>query len=146
MVFTLTNYRDLGRCSYGTLMDCFDTDLHTIIDNGERVKIEKIEDLFPYLWQSPGIACHSEGKSTAEFHGSGTHWHWDFDESIKKHEKDIEKLRKKIAKDPGSKKVDKWNTELEFLVEHTNNLRNMLIRLDAELEEQKKRLIEENSK
>ena len=84
MIFTLKSYNDLGRCSYATLKETFDTEKDEILLNGNKVEIKKIEDLFPFLWTSAGIAVHTEGKSRSQFFSTGTHWHHDFDESIAK--------------------------------------------------------------
>ena len=146
MIFTLNAYRDLGRCSYGTLKETFDTEKDKIIFKGKQVEINKIEDLFPFLWQSPGCAYHDnvEHKSVSSFYSEGTHWHHDFDDSIVRNDKEIAKLEKKIAKNPDSHLVKKWTRDLEFCKEHNGSLKRMLKRLDEELEEQKLALIEEN--
>ena len=145
MIFTLKAYSDLGRCSYGTCMDEFDTDKNTIFDNDKEVKINSIEDLFPYLWQHPGIFVHSEGKDVAYFGGPGTHWHNDFDDSIKRYEKHIAQLKKKIEKNPDHRLAGKWKGNMEWEEKHLANLKEMLVRYDNMMETQKTRLIEENS-
>lgn len=144
MIFTLNAYNDLGRCSYGTLREAFDTDNEKIYDNNVEVKIEKIEDLFPYLWQSPGIACHMDGCSAAYFHGSGTHWHRDFDESLKNCEKDFIKVNKRLEKATDEKKRAKYAEQLRYINEHTERLKSLISYLDMRMEEQKLKLIEEN--
>ena len=146
MKFTLKAYNDLGRCSYGTLMDEFDTEKDEIFDNDKKVKVRTVEDLFPYLWQSAGIAVHVDGKSRAYFHGPDTHWHRDFDESVKRHEKDAQTLDKKAKKAPTIEKQRKYEEEAKYEREHNESLKKMLERLDAEMEEQKIALIEENRK
>lgn len=144
MIFTLKSYSDLGRCSYGTLMDEFDTDNNTIFSNGTEVKINSIEDLFPYLWETAGISVHDGKKRISYFSGPGTHWHHDFDESIKRYEKHIVQMRKKIAKDPDNRLAGKWKNTLEWEEKHVANLKEMLSRYDEMMEGQKKLLIEEN--
>lgn len=144
MIFTLKSYSDLGRCSYGTLMDEFDTDINTIFSNGKEVKINSIEDLFPYLWETAGISVHDGKRSVSHFSGPGTHWHNDFDESIKRYEKHIVQMRKKIAKDPDHRLAGKWKNTLEWEEKHVAKLKEMLSRYDEMMEEQKKLLIEEN--
>lgn len=146
MKFTLKAYHDLGRCSYGTLMDEFDTEKDEIYDNDKKVKVRTVEDLFPYLWQSAGVAVHNNGKSKSYFHGAGTHWHWDFDESIKDHEKDAIKFEKKARTAPTIEKRRKYEEEAKYERDHNESLKTMLARLDAEMEEQKIALIEENRK
>ena len=144
MKFTLKAYNDLGRCSYGTLMDEFDTEKDEIFDNDKKVKVRTVEDLFPYLWQTPGVAFHSEGKHVADFCGTGTHWHHDFDDSILGYEKDIRKLEKKVDKATDPKKKARYQENLDWTIHHVQSLKDMLKRLDTEMEEQKKQLIEEN--
>jgi len=144
MRFNLSKYSDLGRCSYGTLKDYFDTELDEIYDNDKKVNINSVEDLFPYLWQSPGIGVHCEGKSRAYFIGGGTHWHDDFDESIAKYDKDIEALRKKADKSTIEKKKIKYKKDLEDTISHNDHLKALVARLDREMEEQKRLLIEDN--
>lgn len=144
MKFTLKSYNDLGRCSMGTLLDEFDTEKYTIRDNGKVVKIKSVEDLFPYLWQSAGISGHCDGKHFAEFFGKGTHWHWDFDRRIVEYEKEIKRLEKKVYNESSPSKKEKYQKELDWTVEHLGSLKNMIARLDADMEEQKQKLIEEN--
>ena len=154
MKFTLNSYRDLGRCSYGTLRDSFDTEKDVIHLKGERVIIESIEDLFPFLWQTPGCAYHNnpEGKSVAAFSSKGTHWHHDYDESIKECERHIETIEKKIKKlekssDPRtSKRIEKLRETQKFDRQHADALKRICERCDAEMEELKLKLIEENKK
>ena len=146
MIFTLKSYNDLGRCSYATLKDVFDTDKDEIFLNEKKVEIKSIEDLFPFLWQSPGIAFHSDGKSKAYFHSTGTHWHHDYDNSIVNCENEIKKLQKKLEKNPDSKSAKRWTESIKFENDHKASLINIQKRLDEELEEQKKELIKENMK
>ena len=144
MKFTLKAYRDLGRCSMGTLLDEFDTDTHKILDRGKEVKIRSVEDLFPYLWQTPAVAFHSAGKHVDDFCGTGTHWHHDFDDSILDYEKEIRKLEKRVDKATDPKKKERYQNELSYCKEHVAHLKIMLSRLDAEMEKQKQKLIKEN--
>ena len=154
MKFTLKAYNDLGRCSYGTLREEFDTEKDTIMLNDYKIEVNKIEDLFPFLWQHEGVGCHSEGKSLAVFHDHGTHWHQDFDESIKRYDDEIKNLMKKLdrvkAKDnetlEESGKAYKLTLDIGDRIERRNRLEKMLKELDEEMEEQKKLLIEENRK
>lgn len=145
MIITLKSFRDLGRCSYGTLRDTFDTERDVIRLNGKQVEINKVEDLFPYLWQATGISGHSPKGSFAEFHTHTTHWHQDFDGSIVRCEKEIEKLEKKIKKNPDSHLVEKWKRQVEDETRHRDNLVRIMKENDTEMEEQKLKLIEENT-
>ncbi|WP_405325694.1 hypothetical protein [Fibrobacter sp.] len=145
MKFTLKSYRDLGRCSMGTLLDEFDTEKDKVIENGKEVPIRSVEDLFPYLWQSPGIAFHSEGKNVSEFWCKGTHWHHDFDGCIPAYEKQIKRLEKKVEKATDPKKKEHYQNELSFCKEQIVHLKAMIERMDNEMEQLKKKLIKENS-
>jgi hypothetical protein len=145
MKFTLKAYRDLGRCSMGTLLDEFDTEKDKVIECGKEVPIRSVEDLFPYLWQSPGIACHSDGKHVSELWCKGTHWHLDFDDRIPAYEKEIKRLEKKVDKATDPKKKERYQNELSYCKEHVGHLKAMLERMDNEMEKQKQKLIKENS-
>ena len=146
MIFTLKSYNDLGRCSYATLKDIFDTDKDEIFLDCKKVEIKTIEDLFPFLWQSPGMAFHSDGKSKSYFNSTGTHWHHDYDTSIVNCKNEIKKLQQKIEKNPESKSVTRWTENIKFENDHMTSLINIQKRLDEEMEEQKKKLIKENTK
>ena len=146
MIFTLKSYNDLGRCSYATLKDIFDTDKDEIFLDCKKVEIKTIEDLFPFLWQSPGIAFNSGGKSKSYFNSTGTHWHHDYDASIINCKNEIKKLQKKIEKNPESKSVARWTENIKFENDHMTSLINIQKRFDKEMEEQKKELIKENTK
>lgn len=144
MIFTLKNYSDLGRCSYGTLRDSVDTENDEIYLNGKKVDIKTVEDLFPFLWQNPGVGVHSCGRSTVSFSHTGTHWHDDFDESIADAETKIKKYTKKISKNPDSHLVPKWKKEITYETDRKESLSKLVKNLDNMMEEQKKKLIEEN--
>lgn len=145
MIFTLKNYNDLGRCSYGTLMESFDTEKDEIFVNGKKVEIRSVSDLFPYLWQSAGSCIHCDGKSSAYFYSHGTHWHHDYDKSIAEHHEKAAKLYNKMIKTSNdAEKINigqKYNAEVESYL----NLESIVNRLDDEMKEQQKNLIEENS-
>lgn len=146
MKFTLKAYNDLGRCSYGTLRDEFDTERDVIVLNDYKIEVSKIEDLFPFLWQQPGGSSRSKDGTYAVFHDHGTHWHQDFYESIENYDKEIQKLMKKLKKVSDSAKGYKLTVKIGDQIERRNRLKNMLDQMDAEMEEQKKLLIEENRK
>ena len=87
MKIKLSSFRDLGKCSYATLMDEFDTEKNHIylLDNSEsyakqfleqlEVKITSVEDLFPYLWAIPCVhVSDKESGSKSWFSYTGTWW------------------------------------------------------------------------
>ena len=126
MIITLKNFNDLGRYSYATLKETFDTEKDEIFDKDKKVEINSVVDLFPYLWQAPGVSGYSEGKSFAHFNGAGTHWHHDYDNSIKRATKDMEKYQeversiiKRFRKDIWAKFV-KAVAEYELIKENDN--------------------------
>ena len=146
MKFTLKAYRDLGRCSFGTLRESFDTDTEVIFLDGKEITISKIEDLFPFLWQHPGCYSGADGKTVSHFWSTGTHWHHDYDASIQRNNLEIEKLKKKADKATDPDKKAKYTESIKTLVAHNDGLRKLLIRLDEEMEHQKTALIQENKK
>ena len=56
MKISLNGFSDCGKCSFGTLLDDYDTDDNLIYLDHKEVKIEKVEDLFPFVWQHAGIS------------------------------------------------------------------------------------------
>lgn len=144
MIFTLKSYNDLGRCSYATLKETFDTEKDEIILNNSKVEIKKIEDLFPFLWTSAGIAVHSDGKSSSQFFSTGTYWHHDFDESIAKQEKYVKRRSRVVEKMKDGPKKEKAQKDLAYIVQHIETLKCICKRRDKEMEELKQKLIEEN--
>lgn len=41
MIIKLDGYNDLGKCSFGTLLDDFDAELHDIYLDGKYIEIKK---------------------------------------------------------------------------------------------------------
>ena len=144
MIFTLKSFRDLGRCSYGTLKETFDTEKDVIYDFNTKVEITCVEDLFPYLWQAPGISGHTPKGSYAYFNGANTHWHEDFDGSIRRCDVDVKKLEKKIDKTRNENQIAKYKAEIDDLLKHKARLIEIVNDSDAEMEELKQQLVEEN--
>ncbi len=145
MKITLKSYSDLGRCSLGTLLEVFDTDTFDLYDYDKPVKVRSVEDLFPYLWRNAGVSGHANGRLFAYFYGTDTtHWHQDFDKSVKNYKLDLLKLKKKLAKAEKPSLVAKYEREIQWDEERIESLTKMLARLDEEMEEQKLKLIEEN--
>lgn len=145
MIFTLKSFRDLGRCSYGTLKETFDTEKDVIYDFNTKVEITCVEDLFPYLWQAPGISGHTPKGSYAHFNGANTHWHEDFDGSIRRCDIDVKKLEKKIDKTRNESQIAKYKAEIDDLLKHKARLIEIVNDSDAEMEELKQQLVEENN-
>ena len=144
MIFTLDHYNDLGRCSYATLKESFDTTKDEIYLNNEKVEIKEIRDLFPFLWQSPGVSYTNDNITKAYFNSTGTHWHHNYDKSIEKCEKEIKKLQGKLLKEPNSKRANSWMEQIKFESEHMLSLIHLQKRLDEEKAEQEMQLIIEN--
>ena len=83
MKFSLKSFRDLGKCSYGTLLEEFDTEVDCIkmfksftTFETEDVKINSLEDLMPYLWAIPGVRTYDNvtHKSVAIFSSAEPWW------------------------------------------------------------------------
>lgn len=99
MIFKLDGYNDLGKCAYATLLDEFDTEKNKILLRGNEVKISKVEDLFPYLWNIAGCEVRHENLTTAFFFEPGYWWTRYYGNSkseamqklIKRMEKDVAK-------------------------------------------------------
>lgn len=148
MVFTLNCFNDLGRCAYGTLKESIDTEKDIIYLKGNKVEINCLEDLFPFLWQASAMASGNnvDHTSVAHFYSDKPWWHNDYDSSIVECDKEIEKLTKKIAKGGKDYTVERWRQNLKYAEERKDSLKDLIARHDAELEEQKLKLIEENKK
>lgn len=146
MIITLKAFRDLGRCSYGTLKETFDTERDVIYCNDEKVEVTCVEDLFPFLWQAPGVSGHTPEGTFARFHGTGTHWNWDFNPSIVRYKDDEIKLEKHILKEQNLKKREKLHEKLLRIQGHRLKLEGIIKRNDEEMEEIQKKLIKENIK
>ena len=146
MIITLKAFRDLGRCSYGTLKETVDTERDVIYYNDEKVEVTCVEDLFPFLWQAPGVESHTPEGTVAHFHGTGTHWNWDYSPSIARCKYDEGKLEKRISKEKNLEKQEKLYEKLLLVQEHRARLEDIIKRNDEEMEEIQKKLIKENSK
>jgi len=146
MIFSLRNYCDLGRCSLGTLRDHWDTEKDEIYLQGKKVEINRIEDLFPFLWQPAGSWCRDGDSTVSNFGSEGTHWHHDYDKSVESCERNARKYRNKMEKATTDSAREKYRVRLESELEHAGALRKMMDRLDIELKAQQDALIAENSK
>lgn len=74
MIFKFDCYRDLGKCAYATLMETFDTEKNKIFLRDKEVKINTLEDLFPYLWNIPGCEVRDKNSSRSVFYDQGYWW------------------------------------------------------------------------
>jgi hypothetical protein len=145
MRFSLKSYRDCGKCAYATLMDEFDSEKDEIRLNGKKVEIKSLDDLFPFLWNIPGICCHDNVKhaSVSDFYSTGTWWEHRYDESIKEHEKEIDKLEKRLKKAADSRKP-KIQEQLAYEKESIKTLRRIIRRHNEEMEELKEAIRVDN--
>lgn len=80
MKFNLKRFDDLGKCSYATLKDEYDTDKDIIYLDEKPQEIKTIDDLFKFIWRCPGIAFtdRTTGKSAAHFWGPNDAWYKDY--------------------------------------------------------------------
>lgn len=74
MIFDLKSYRDLGHFSLGTSLKKFDTKSISIYLNDKKVRIKKVEDLFPFLWNSPGMSSRFCGEECHSYNKTGPWW------------------------------------------------------------------------
>ena len=134
MIFDLRSYRDLGRCSYATLKECFDTGKDHIHLGVEEVTITRVEDLFPFLWRPVSASVRNGDVTHAHFsrQSPDSHWHADYDPSIAMDEAEAAKLERKLAKDPGNRNAARWKSRMEYYRTTSDGLRKLVARLDAE--------------
>jgi septal ring factor EnvC (AmiA/AmiB activator) len=126
-------------------MDEFDTEKDEIRLRGKKVEINSLDDLFPFLWNNPGICCHDNVKhaSVSDFYSTGTWWEHRYDESIKEHEKEIDKLEKRLKKAADSRKP-KIQEQLAYEKESIKTLRRIIRRHNEEMEELKEAIRVDN--
>ena len=146
MIITLKAFRDLGRCSYGTLKETFDTERDVIYYNDKKVEVTCVEDLFPFLWQAPGVAGHTPEGTFAHFNWMGTHWKWDLSPSIANYEYELKQLQRRINKESNVIKLTKLASKFNKIEKHRLKLEEIIEDNDEEMKEIQKKLIKENSK
>ena len=127
MKFSLKSYTDCGKCSYATLMDEFDTEKDEIRLGGKKVEINTLEDLFPFLWNIPGVRVRDNvsGKSVADFGSTGTWWDHRYGESIKEDEARLKRLEKRLAKATETNKP-KIQEKIEYEHKSIESLRRII--------------------
>lgn len=145
MKVSLKSYSDLGKCAYATLMDEFDSDKDEIRLNGKKVEINTIDDLFPFLWNIPGIASHDNVKRTSvsDFYSTGTWWERRYGEGIENGKQKISKLEKRLKRATDSRKP-KILHQIESEREHIESLERIIKRLNEEMEERKELIRHDN--
>lgn len=145
MKVSLKGYSDLGKCAYATLMDEFDSEKDEIRLNGKTVEIKTIDDLFPFLWNIPGIASHDNVKHTSvsDFYSTGTWWEHRYGESIENGKQEISKLEKRLKRAADSRKP-KILQQIEREREHIESLERIIKRLNDEMEERKEKILHDN--
>ena len=145
MKVCLSSFSDLGKCSYATLMDEFDSEKDIIRLRGKKVEINTLDDLFQFLWNIPGVTSHDNVKHTSisDFYSTGTWWEHRYGESIKEHEKEIIKLEKRIAKAADSRKP-KLRRALDSEKNSIESLKRIINTLDNEMKERKEMIRHEN--
>lgn len=145
MKISLNGFSDCGKCSFGTLLDDYDTDDNLIYLNNKEVKIEKVEDLFPFLWQHAGISTKDGNITKSYFCQEGTWWHHLYDGSIWKYDKKILYYMKKLKKETNLRKKEDIVLNIKTLMDKLNNLSWFLLKNDERMEEIKQKLIEANN-
>ena len=145
MKINLFGFSDCGKCSFGTLLDYYDTDDNLIYLDHKEVKIEKVEDLFPFLWQHAGISIKDGNITKSYFSYEGTWWHQLYDGSIWKYDKKILYYMKKLKKETNLRKKEDIVLNIKTLMDKLNNLSWLLSKNDERMEEIKQKLIEANN-
>ena len=145
MKFSLKSYTDCGKCSYATLMDEFDTEKDEIRLGGKKVEINTLEDLFPFLWNIPGVRVRDNvsNKSVADFGSTGTWWEHRYGESIEDSEKEIKKLEKRLAKATETNKP-KIQARIEYENKNIASLRRIIEWNNETMNECKEKLRNDN--
>ena len=145
MKISLNGFSDCGKCSFGTLLDYYDTDDNLIYLDHKEVKIEKVEDLFPFLWQHAGISTKDGNITKSYFWQEGTWWHHLYDGSLWKYDKKILYYMKKLKKETNLRKKEDIVLNIKTLMKDLNNLSWFLLKNDERMEEIKQKLIEVNN-
>lgn len=145
MIIKLDGYSDLGKCSFGTLLDDFDTELHDIYLNGKYIEIKKVEDLFPFLWQHAGVSTRNGDREISHFSDEGTWWHQIYGCGIKKSDKRIQYYLRKLKKEKDLKNQEKIIKQIKSELAYINNIFNYITVNDERMEEIKQKLIEVNN-
>ena len=145
MKISLNGFSDCGKCSFGTLLDDYDTDDNLIYLDHKEVKIEKVEDLFPFLWQHAGISTKDGNITKSYFTNEGTWWHHSYDGSLWKYDKKILYYMKKLKKETNLRKKEDIVLNIKTLMKDLKNLSWLLSKNDERMEEIKQKLIEANN-
>ena len=145
MKVSLKGYSDLGKCAYATLMDEFDSEKDEIRLDGKKVEIKTIDDLFPFLWNIPGIASHDNVKHTSvsDFYSTGTWWEHRYGEYIENGKRDISNLEMRLKRAADSRKP-KILQQIESEREHIESLERIIKCLNEEMEERKEMIRHDN--
>ena len=145
MKVSLKGYSDLGKCAYATLMDEFDSEKDEIRLDGKKVEINTIDDLFPFLWNIPGITSHDNVKHTlvSDFYSTGTWWEHRYGKGIENGKQEISKLEKRLKRAADSRKP-KILQQIESEREHIESLERIIKRLNEEMEERKEKIRHDN--
>lgn len=145
MKIKLDGYNDCGKCSFGTLLEEFDTDYDKIFYKKEEVKIEKVEDLFPFLWQHAGTTIRDGFKKVSYFYEKGTWWRQIYEGGIKKSDQKIQYYLRKLRKEKDINKQELIICEIKSELAHINFIFNYITVNDQRMEEIQKKLIEVNN-
>ena len=99
MKFNLSKFRDLGKCSFGTLLDEWDTKRDRLLEDGVLVEINKVSDLFPYLWRlASGHTKNVDGTVVYSFLNTGEKYWWAHDEAerVMRYTRDLRKFVRSV--------------------------------------------------
>lgn len=109
MIIDLKSYNDLGKCTWLTLSDSFDTSrdhIYLAVFNYDgkltkcEIPVETLDDLKPFLWANPFVSFREGGECHhifAELHPEP--WWKKYEGIIKDYEQDTEEIYNRIKKD-----------------------------------------------
>jgi hypothetical protein len=126
-------------------MDEFDSEKNEIRLDGKKVEISSLDDLFPFLWNIPWVACcdNENRSSVAEFGTTGTWWEQRYGETMEMCEKEIDKLEKRLKRAAESRKP-KILQQIEEERDTIETMKRCISRLDGEMEEIKEAIRHDN--
>lgn len=154
MIFKVKNFNDLGKCSFGTLLEKFNTnkdhiyiaartfnDMSTFSEAFVEVKINNIDDLSKFLWCIPFVSTNNNYFFTS----TNEWWKLEFNECIERNKTDIEKYTKSLEKTKDVKRKDKLTKMIQDATETKEYFERRIIEYNTRKSELIKKLKDENN-
>lgn len=155
MVIKVSNFSDLGKCSFGTLLGEFNTDTDhiyiqsvdtenfTFLDDAfVEVKINGIKDLCKFLWCNPFISTNNN----YFFTNTKPWWHSEFNRSLTLYKEKVEQYRKRLTKATDPKRIEKIKKQILMYAELIKSVEVMINDYETTKIELTKKLIAENER